>query len=59
MKEAPTSTGTVKSRKRTQQVEAGAYDGRYRTRVVKDKKAEQDRKSCRSFNPSNQREVMP
>lgn len=59
MKEASTSTGTVKSRKRTQQVEAGAYDGRYRTRVVKDKKAEQDRKACRSFNPSNYEETIP
>lgn len=58
MKEKQTPAGTTKSRKRTQQVEAGAYDGRYRTRVVKDKKAEQDRKACRSFNPSNQKEVV-
>ena len=34
MKQKQTPAGTTKSRKRTQQVEAGAYDGRYRTRVV-------------------------
>ena len=59
MKQKQTPAGTTKSRKRTQQVEAGAYDGRYRTRVVKDKKAEQDRKACRSFNSISQGEAMP
>lgn len=31
---------TTKSRKRQAQVEAGAYDGRYKTKVVPDKKKE-------------------
>ena len=43
--------GTLRSRKRQSQVEAGAYDGRFRTRAVRDKRAEQSRRSCRSFRP--------
>lgn len=31
-------TSTVRSRKREQQVSDGAYDGRYKTKVVPDKK---------------------
>lgn len=50
MKKPHTPSGTTKSRKRTQQVEAGAYDGRFRTRVVKDKKAEESRRACKSLN---------
>lgn len=42
--------GTTRSRKRRDQVAAGAYDGRFRTRVVLDKKAEQGRRACRSNN---------
>lgn len=50
MKKPRTPSGTTKSRKRAQQVEAGAYDGRFRTRVVKDKKAEESRRACKSLN---------
>lgn len=31
---------TTKSRKRQSQIDAGAYDGRYKTKVVPDKKKE-------------------
>lgn len=51
MKDKQPPSGTTRSRKRQSQVEAGAYDGRFRTRSVQDKKAEQDRQACRGFKP--------
>ena len=43
-----TDAGTTESRKRQSQVEAGAYDGRYKTKVVEDKK-KVARIVCRKF----------
>jgi hypothetical protein len=40
---------TVKARKRQAQIEAGVYDGRFKTRVVQDKKKKAARESCRNF----------
>lgn len=40
-------TSTTQSRKRQAQVEAGAYDGRYKTRVVQDKKKKAAKNKCR------------
>jgi hypothetical protein len=51
MKDKQPPSGTTRSRKRQSQVEAGAYDGRFRTRSIEDKKAEQERKACRYFKP--------
>jgi hypothetical protein len=51
MKDKQTSSGTPRSRKRQSQVDAGAYDGRFRTRAVQDRKAEEGRKACRGFKP--------
>jgi hypothetical protein len=51
MKDKNPPSGTPRSRKRQSQVEAGAYDGRFRTRSVQDKKAEEGRKACRGFKP--------
>jgi hypothetical protein len=36
----PKTTSTTKSRKRQAQIDAGVYDGRYKTKVVPDKKKE-------------------
>jgi len=44
-----TDSGTTESRKRQAQVEAGAYDGRYKTKVVEDKKKKVARIVCRKF----------
>ena len=44
-----TDAGTTESRKRQAQVEAGAYDGRYKTKVVEDKKKKAARIICRKF----------
>jgi hypothetical protein len=44
-----TDSGTTESRKRQAQVEAGAYDGRYKTKVVEDKKKKAARIICRKF----------
>jgi hypothetical protein len=44
-----TDAGTTESRKRQAQVEAGAYDGRYKTKVVEDKKKKVARIICRKF----------
>lgn len=35
--------------KREAMVEAGAYDGRFKTQVVKDKMKENDKNACRDF----------
>jgi hypothetical protein len=43
---------TVKGRKRQAQVEAGAYDGRYITKVVEDKKKKQSKEACKKFKQS-------
>ena len=40
-------TSTTQSRKRKAQVEAGAYDGRFKTKVVPDKKKAASKKACR------------
>ena len=39
--------GTTRSRKRDAQIESGAYDGRYRTRIIRDKRKESSRTRCR------------
>jgi hypothetical protein len=44
-------TSTTKSRKRDQQIADGAYDGRYKTKVVPDKKKEATRKRVKKINP--------
>jgi hypothetical protein len=38
---------TVFSRKREAQLEAGLYDGRFSTKIVKDKKKEMSKKACK------------
>lgn len=48
-----TTPNTAQSRKRQAQVEAGAYDGRYSTKVVEDKKKKEDREACRKFSQKN------
>ena len=42
---------TTKSRKRQQQVEDGAYDGRYKTKVVPDKKKAEKKKRVKKIDP--------
>ena len=42
-------SGTTESRKRQAQIEDGAYDGRYKTKVVEDKKKKAARIVCRKF----------
>lgn len=44
---------TVNSRKRQAQVEAGVYDGRFKTRIVSDKKKKASREACRNFRRSH------
>jgi len=43
------SNGTAQSRKRQEQIEAGVYDGRYKTKVVSDKKKTMAKMVCRKF----------
>ena len=43
------TVGTTESRKRQEQVEAGVYDGRYKTKVVEDKKKKAAKIACRKF----------
>jgi hypothetical protein len=43
------TVGTTESRKRQSQVEAGVYDGRYKTKVVDDKKKKVAKIACRKF----------
>jgi hypothetical protein len=43
------SNGTTQSRKREAQLEAGVYDGRYKTKVVDDKKKKVAKIACRKF----------
>ena len=45
-------SGTTESRKRQAQIEAGAYDGRYKTKVVDDKKKKVAKIACRKFKQS-------
>jgi hypothetical protein len=42
---------TTRSRKRQQQVEDGVYDGRYKTKVVPDKKKSAKKKRTKGFDP--------
>lgn len=42
-------SGTTESRKRQAQIEAGVYDGRYKTKVVEDKKKKVAVIACRQF----------
>jgi hypothetical protein len=44
-------TSTTKSRKRQQQIDDGAYDGRYRTKVVPDKKKAERKRRVKKFDP--------
>lgn len=47
----PKTTTTTQSRKRQQQVEDGVYDGRYKTKVVPDKKKQANKKRTKKINP--------
>lgn len=38
---------TSKSRKRKAQVEAGLFDGRFKTRIIEDKKKKASKDACR------------
>lgn len=38
-------------------VASGAYDGRYREKVVPDKKKQQSKKACRRFNQTKSRNM--
>jgi hypothetical protein len=42
---------TTKSRKRQQQVDDGAYDGRYKTKVVPDKKKAEKKRRVKKVDP--------
>ena len=42
-------SNTTQSRKRQAQIEAGAYDGRFKTKVVEDKKKLVAKIACRKF----------
>jgi hypothetical protein len=42
---------TTKSRKRQQQVDDGVYDGRYKTKVVPDKKKAEKKKRVKKIDP--------
>lgn len=44
-----TEAGTVQSRKRQAQVEAGMFDGRFKTKVIEDKKKKVAKIACRKF----------
>lgn len=44
-----TKTGTVQSRKRQAQVEAGMFDGRFKTKIIQDKKKKVAKIACRKF----------
>lgn len=44
-----TDIGTTESRKRQAQIEAGVYDGRYKTKVVEDRKKKVAKIACRKF----------
>ena len=46
-------TMTTLSRKRESQVEAGLFDGRFMTRIVKDKKKQSSKMSCRKFSKTD------
>jgi hypothetical protein len=43
------TVGTTESRKRQAQIDAGVYDGRYKTKVVDDKKKKVAKIACRKF----------
>jgi len=45
-------SNTTQSRKRDAQIEAGVYDGRYKTKVVQDKKKTVAKIACRKFKQS-------
>ena len=47
-----TDSGTTESRKRQAQVEAGVFDGRYKTKMVDDKKKKVAKIACRKFKQS-------
>lgn len=42
---------TTRSRKRDQQIKDGAYDGRYKTKIVPDKKKQSVKKRIKKINP--------
>ena len=44
---------TTQSRKRKAQIDAGVYDGRYKTKVVQDKKKSVAKIACRKFKQTN------
>ena len=45
------SSSTTRSRKRDQQIADGAYDGRYTTKVVPNKKKQAQKKRVKKFDP--------
>lgn len=46
-----TEGSTTRSRKRQQQVEDGVYDGRYKTKIIPDKKKESAKRRVKKFDP--------
>lgn len=51
MSSEPTNN-SAKTRKRKAQVEDGAYDGRFITKVVEDKKKKESKEACKKFKQS-------
>jgi hypothetical protein len=45
------SPSTTRSRKRDQQIADGAYDGRYTTKVIPNKKKQAQKKRVKKFDP--------
>lgn len=45
--------GTVQSRKRQDQIEQGLFDGRFKTKVVDDKRKKAAKVACRKFKQTN------
>jgi hypothetical protein len=45
------AVSTTRSRKRDQQIAEGAYDGRYKTKVVPNKKKQAQNKRVKKFDP--------
>lgn len=43
----PAKKDSTRSRKRQQQVDAGVYDGRYKTKIVPDKKKEASKRKTK------------
>jgi len=44
-----TNSKNYRRLKRKEMLEQGVFDGRYKTKLIKDKKKENNKKSCRKF----------